>query len=289
MFFGKNKDLVIICAGEESAHISYTQPGRRYDVAVVCYSDHEITDEYRKVEYFVKKKGYKYPLLYSLFVDQWSYLLDKYEYFWLPDDDILASYRSINSLFAYMREFKLQLGQPSLTTKSFYSHVNVINQPNKLLRKTNFVEIMCPCFERNSLKKMISTFNESQSGWGLDFVWPKLLNYDDVGIIDAVQVTHVRACQSGDLYDKLKEGQITPKEEAKFVKQKYGIQHMPITEFETIDMPIEKNAKVKANASVWKDLYQQGRVSRKMRLSGGCTSPRMCGGKTLDLYRLMRS
>jgi hypothetical protein len=56
------------------------------------------------------------------------------------------------------------------------------------------VEIMIPGFSRSALERLLPTLDESETGWGwgLDSVWPKLLGYEDVGIIDGTPVLHTR-------------------------------------------------------------------------------------------------
>src|SRR3954452_12570605 len=61
-------------------------------------------------------------------------------------------------------------------------------------RWVGFVEIMVPGFSRTALESLLPTLDLSETGWGLglDSVWPKLLNYRNVGVIDALAVTHTR-------------------------------------------------------------------------------------------------
>ncbi len=61
-------------------------------------------------------------------------------------------------------------------------------------RRTGFVEIMMPAFSRRALEMLLPTFDLSVTGWGwgLDSVWPKLLGYENVGIIDGVTAVHTR-------------------------------------------------------------------------------------------------
>jgi hypothetical protein len=61
-------------------------------------------------------------------------------------------------------------------------------------RWTGFVEIMVPAFSRAALEKLQPTLDLSDTGWGwgLDSLWPKLLDYKNVGIIDGTPVVHTR-------------------------------------------------------------------------------------------------
>ena len=77
-----------------------------------------------------------------------------------------------------------------------------LHHPGLILRYTNFVEIICPCFDRDSLVICQPTFKYSKSCWGIDLLWTKLLGYpeDKIAIIDDVIVVHTRPCFWGDNY-----------------------------------------------------------------------------------------
>lgn len=68
-----------------------------------------------------------------------------------------------------------------------------------VLRYTNFVEMMLPCFSKEALHKVIGTFNENESGWGTEFHWPLLIetNGRDMAIIDSVPMVHTRPVKRG--------------------------------------------------------------------------------------------
>jgi hypothetical protein len=63
-----------------------------------------------------------------------------------------------------------------------------------LLRYTNFVEIMAPLMSMQALRHLMPTLDNDdiKSAWGLDFVWPYLLNNRDVAVIDKTPMTHTR-------------------------------------------------------------------------------------------------
>ena len=61
-------------------------------------------------------------------------------------------------------------------------------------RWVGFVEIMIPGFSTAALERLLPTLDLSDTGWGwgLDSLWPKLLDYRNVGIIDGTPVVHTR-------------------------------------------------------------------------------------------------
>ena len=118
----------------------------------------------------------------------------EYDYVWLPDDDIRASQDQINRMFDIAAGVGLDLFAPALDDASYYAHFITKRNEAFFGRRTGFVEIMVPGFSRAALEQLAPTLDESETGWGwgLDSVWPKLLDYRNVGIIDAVPVTHTR-------------------------------------------------------------------------------------------------
>ena len=117
-----------------------------------------------------------------------------YERIWLPDDDLLADSRTIDRMFAIAAGAGLELFAPALDERSYYAHFSTMRNPRFHGRWTGFVEIMMPGFTAGALAELLPTLDLSTTGWGwgLDSLWPKLLGYRDVGIIDATPVLHTR-------------------------------------------------------------------------------------------------
>ena len=117
-----------------------------------------------------------------------------YEYIWLPDDDIFASGETINRIFEIGKALSLDLFAPALHESSFYAHFDTMRNQRCFARRTGFAEIMVPCFSVKALETLLPTFDLTPSGWGwgLDSLWPHLLDYRNVGIIDATPVLHTR-------------------------------------------------------------------------------------------------
>jgi hypothetical protein len=117
-----------------------------------------------------------------------------YDAVWMPDDDLDATSEDIDRLFDIAAAVGLDLFAPALDDASHYAHFNTRRNPRFFGRWVGFVEIMMPGFSRAALERLLPTFDLSETGWGwgLDSVWPKILNYENVGIVDAVAVTHTR-------------------------------------------------------------------------------------------------
>jgi hypothetical protein len=98
------------------------------------------------------------------------------------------------------------LAQPALMPDSFYLWPVTVKHFKYNLRYTKFVETMVPIFSPEALRICLSTFNKNISGWGLDFIWPKLLGYPKkkIAVLDITPVRHTRRHGGGDLYKNIK-------------------------------------------------------------------------------------
>jgi hypothetical protein len=117
-----------------------------------------------------------------------------YEHVWLPDDDIRTSPEAISAMFDAAEAVGLDLFAPALDQTSYFAHFSTMQNPSFHGRWVGFVEIMIPGFSRSALELLLPTLDLTETGWGwgLDSVWPKLLDYKNVGIIDGITVTHTR-------------------------------------------------------------------------------------------------
>ena len=117
-----------------------------------------------------------------------------YDYIWVPDDDIYADQRTIDRLFAVAEALGLDLFAPALHRASYYAHFTTMQSPRFYGRWVGFVEIMMPGFSRTALERLLPTLDLTETGWGwgLDSLWPKLLDYKNVAIVDGTPVIHTR-------------------------------------------------------------------------------------------------
>ena len=140
------------------------------------------------------ENSYKYHAIKKLI--EARDMLNHYDFFWFPDYDIKINDADLRKLVKLSRASGFDLSQPSLSSDSFASWDITKHVPNSLTRETNFVEIMCPLFTSVFLKEMLWTFDLNFSGWGLDHLWFAMSGNCKLGIIDAVQVTHVKPVSS---------------------------------------------------------------------------------------------
>ncbi|MET7773170.1 hypothetical protein [Nocardia sp. NPDC005366] len=190
----RRRNLVILRAGDASLHekwLTGPQP-RTWDLVVSYFGDdpHRFRgDDVTRLD----RKGPKWPALHHVLTVDLAEVIDNYDYVWLPDDDLSTDTATINELFEYSARYRLSLAQPALTEDSYFTHEITLVDRRFELRYTNFVEIMAPCFSREFLTRCLPTFDRTQTGWGLDFHWPRFApDTSAIAIIDAVTVRHTR-------------------------------------------------------------------------------------------------
>jgi hypothetical protein len=189
----RRRNLVIVRAGDTSLHEQWLDGDaeRNWDLIVNYFGDDPQCyrrDDVRRID----SKSQKWLALHDL-IQKLDEEVFCYDHIWLPDDDLRATKDGINLLFEIFAKHSLALAQPALTPDSHISHLITLRSKSFQLRFTNFVEIMAPCFSRDCLKQLLPSFNENQSGWGLDFIWPtRIADWKRIGIIDAVTVCHTR-------------------------------------------------------------------------------------------------
>lgn len=200
----RRRNLVVVRANENSVHPSWPidipDEDRTWDLCTSFYGNDSFFPPKDFAEYHVlQNKDQKWPAIHKLF-HKGSPLWD-YDYFLFPDDDIEMSWSTINRLFEISRRQGLHLAQPALAQGSYFSHEITMQNAFFKLRFTNFVEVMTPLFSRFAMGVCVPTFAMSQSGWGLDLIWPFQLGNQTtrMGIIDETPVLHGRLV--GQSYD----------------------------------------------------------------------------------------
>ncbi|WP_415182275.1 hypothetical protein [Phaeovulum sp.] len=189
------KNLVVVRAGANSLHshwLDLPYAERNFEMLVSFFSEEAYAT-------FVPAEGVRAVLVKGgkwdgLFKTLSDLDLDEFDYFWLPDDDIEASTGSINKIFELCQRYGLAVGQPSLSRKSYFSHFLLSRCAGFRIRYTNYVEIMVPCLNRALLRRALPYFENTMSGFGLDYIWCR---WEEAGafrsaVIDAVEVFHTR-------------------------------------------------------------------------------------------------
>lgn len=192
------KNLIIVRAGDKSLHPQWLcNEERSWDIVVSYYGDYP--ERYKgQYDYLHLYKGSKWEGI-SNFISQNRSLIDKYEYLWLPDDDLFTTTNNINDFFSLISQLKLTIAQPALTRYSYFSWDIVLQVPGTQYRVTDFVEIMAPCFRVETFACFEETLKENTSGWGFEWLWRYIAEKNDMmhfGIIDCTPVFHTRVVGS---------------------------------------------------------------------------------------------
>jgi hypothetical protein len=218
------KHLVLAAVGDDSVHSAWLSDGARsFDVALAYFGDKP--GRYAgDAEYYVERKGIKFSLLHDLVRKELAPVVFDYDYIWMPDDDVVAVSWQIEHLFAMAARHQLAICQPAIGHGDV-SFETLRAHPGYLLRYSRFVEIRCPMFSRDAFVRVLPTFNQNVSGRGLDWLWASMFDPEQLAVIDAVAVDHVRPLRSGGVHQRLEELGVDPFEEQRQVMQLYPIEN----------------------------------------------------------------
>lgn len=222
---GRNRYLVVVRSGEGSLHRSWLsdESDRHWDLIESYYGADPRADLDERFERIVDR-GVKWNSLKRLFESRPELLID-YDYVWLPDDDLACTQEDINRIFELTRKYDLLVAQPSLSGDSYHSHATLLENSEFLLRYTNYIEVMCPCFNARYLQSVVPLLDLSPSGWGLDNVWCMLTANprERSAILDCVQVTHTRALGTGSIYENLAKMGSVPIEDREALLERFTV------------------------------------------------------------------
>lgn len=186
----KNKNLVFSSVGNYSNHHHWLKGKRNFDLYLINYSNKN--SEYKNdADYYLERKGSKFQNFHYLFKNQRS-ILDQYDQFLLLDDDIIISGANISKLFDIHKKYDLFISQPAFDAKSKISHPITVVKPRYLLRYTNFVELGCPLFNKNSIYKFMKIYDPILVGYGIDqwFINVIGVHKNKIAIIDDITCTN---------------------------------------------------------------------------------------------------
>ena len=214
--------LVILRCGDKSLHRDWCSADQSWDLAASYFGD-DAALAFPEATYVHRYKGGKWDGIFD-FCRNHPEVMDKYDYFWFPDDDIAADPQSLERLFKIVADNRFELSQPSLKVGSYVSHLITLHNCLFQFRNVNFVELMVPLVSRNVFQKILPLFQKARSGFGIDFVWNQFTSDPSrsVAIIDAVQVEHTRPV-GGALHKMIKaSGVASPQQEQKAFLAAYG-------------------------------------------------------------------
>jgi hypothetical protein len=191
----RSRNLVVVRAGPNSLHERWldgkSASERDFELLIAAY-DERVEPNGAPGTSYLWSPGSKIRGYSELF-RRHPELLERYDYFALFDDDLLASASQIERLFEVGRRYNLDLFQPALSWDSYFSYAATLAIPGYLLRFTNTVEMMCPVFSAAHLKRALPLFALGYET-GIDLIWTRLTDepWFRYAIVDAVVVRHTR-------------------------------------------------------------------------------------------------
>jgi hypothetical protein len=218
------KNLVIVRAGDNSLHSRWlgNNQERDFDLLVSYYGATPGRFE-GECDHYHAMAGPRWPAHHAICSRYWD-LLSSYDRVAFVCDDLDASLETWTRLFEICRRYELDLAQPAIL--GYCNHQITLPQNGVILRYTNFVEIMCPVLSARALERVRGSFGESISGWGLEFLWSRVLPYPDykVAIVDCVCVVHTGPARQGSLRPVLDRLGIDPDDEFGQLMRKHGVE-----------------------------------------------------------------
>ncbi len=206
-----NRPYLVYCPVKQADHFTdLLAEERNFDVAFNDYTG--CSNPALNAEWNFSEIGHKWPCA----AKNLAKLPVKYQAYAFWDNDIEMKISDLNALFEIGNNLGLQLYQAALSEDSITSYPELKIRKGSYGRECSMVEIMIPVFSRDGLASCGHTFNDSESGWGLDLVWPLYLKR--LGVIDAVQARHLKPINSADWI--LSNG-LTPMQEKGTVLEKH--------------------------------------------------------------------
>lgn len=218
-------NLVLGFVGDESVHSNWIscRDKKEFDLALVYYGSSPGRFE-EDADFYFAKRGFKYWQLKEMAQLELANVLSKYDRVWLPDDDIDGDTQSINQLFQLCEKHRLKVAQPAIRNGEL-SYESFRCDSRFEVRYSPYVEVMCPVLRGDALMEALPTFHESISSWGLDWIWSKKCGYREMAIIDAAPMDHTRPIGTGLLYKQLAKKGVTPNDELRSIRHRYGIRN----------------------------------------------------------------
>ena len=143
-----------------------------------------------KVDYILKRKGSKFQNFHYIYENHKD-ILNKYDRFFILDDDIIFNVRDINKMFFLSKKYDFSICGPTFkkTERCKISHDITETKNKNQFRYTNFVEVNVPLFNRNALDRLMYYYDPVLIGWGIDYlyIWANgKNNKESYALIDSV-------------------------------------------------------------------------------------------------------
>jgi Protein of unknown function (DUF707) len=219
------RDLVFARVGKSSLHRHWAPPklsNRNWDLQLSTYIDDNAAFTEGDFPLSVDR-GTKWDSVVRFFRNS-PELLDRYEYVFFPDDDLVFETSDVARIFELCRVYDLYIAQPALDASSHFSHPILLKCPAFQLRYINFIEPMAPCIKASYLRDLLPYIAKHFTGWGIDHIWALLMADPPfrAAVLDEVRVVHTRPFETGALYASFREMKTDPRTELKEIMELHG-------------------------------------------------------------------
>lgn len=211
--YTKNSEFLVFLRTKDisAKTVKLLNPG--YDLVVSVYGEDHLKEEITEVKGMnIIIGGLSKYHAFSKAQKENSQLLD-YKYYIFLDEDLIIDNDQILRILEFSKNNNLELAHPVLNVNSYSYWKELIYDgfSTKKYYPTSIVEVMCPIFSKASLEKLLYTFEMSISSWGLDLIWPKILN-TQIHLINTEHIGHygVPDTKNGAFYKYLKKIGINP-------------------------------------------------------------------------------
>jgi hypothetical protein len=188
---GNRRNLVWVQSGPTSQLSSWFNKKEPRSWDLLC-NFYEFTGlDLRHGETILRQSGTKFTGI-ALVLRQLPELLRRYDYVMFVDDDLLFRHVDLDKVFEIAAKHDLDMFQPSLSAGSYCIWPELFHRVGSSVRLISAVEVMMFGFSRRALDECAHLFDQSVSGFGLDFACSETIAKHQwrSGIIDAVQVHH---------------------------------------------------------------------------------------------------
>lgn len=180
MFYKKN--LIVL---KDLKAFSNFKNNRKYDLCFFYKQKNLENKKYSKF-YFESNFDCKFKDFYNI---KNKINFRKYDFIWFLDDDVLINYCDVDRFFKICKKYDLYLAQPAVRGDN--PEFDFLKSRSEILfRIVNFIDMRVPLFKSEFLFNNIDLIKNGDLG--LDWVFPKILDYRNVAIIDDIEVLYLK-------------------------------------------------------------------------------------------------
>jgi len=239
---GPNSRYLVFTSAGDNANLYYWLKGyRNFDLWVSYYGEEK--NRYKDFsDFFIAKKGGKFPALHYVY-QHWKNILNHYQAILVMDDDIIIDGSAISRLFEIRDQYDLWLLQPAFDPRGKINHRITRVNPFTFMRYTNFVEVTCPLFRKDKLDVFMKGYDPVLVGFGVDWWYMDSLTPESIGkvaIVDEISCINPKDCTKGGQreIDRLQD-KPTRIENWKRIKEQRNVSELPeFIEFDSITSPL---------------------------------------------------